>query len=351
MRKAFLFLLSLIIGLAIFGLATSKVGFEEIGEAFALFPNSGIIVILLLTFLIALVGTWRLKFILQAQGYDLPFSKLTEVWFTGFAISYLTPIAVFGGEVFMIYSLRRFFSLSWEKSSAAVFIHRVLDATVFFPLLVFGVFSFSYLAGFMPTAKIMVAGGIVAAFLIFLLAMFYLKSFRKESPLEWFLKLFGMNRKKLAQREGGKLILAAEEEIVDFFGLKRKEMWQGLGISLLKYLLIVLRCWLLILFFQGGTNILNALTAYGFFNLATMVPVPAMLGSLELAEGLAFEGIGLGANIGIAFALVLRAMDVLLCLIGIILLIKFGAKLVKIKIIEIIDKFTSQKNSFFSNLT
>ncbi len=347
MRKLFLFLLSLIMGLAIFGLATSKVGFEEIKEAFSLFPISGLAIILILTALIALAGTWRLKFILKTQGYDLSFSKLAEVWLTGFAISYLTPIAIFGGEVFMIYALRRFFPLSWEKSSAAVFIHRVLDATIFVPLLVLGVFTFSLLAGSFPAAKIITAGGIMAAILIFLLAVFYVKSFRRESPLEWFLRLFGMNRKKLEKREGGRLILGAEKEIVSFFGLKKKEMWQGLGISLVKYLLIVARCWLLIFFFKGGWSIFNALSAYGFFNLAALVPVPAMLGSLEVAEGLVFSGLGLGANTGLAFSFLLRAMDVLICLIGIILLIKFGMKLIKVKIIELIDKVVFNKNSLF----
>ncbi len=347
MRKLFFFTLSLIMGLAIFGLATSKVGFEEIREVFSSFPISGLIVILILTALIALVGTWRLKFILKSQGYDLPFSKLTEVWLTGFAISYLTPIAIFGGEVFMIYALRRFFPLSWEKSSAAIFIHRVLDATIFFPFLVLGVFTFFFLAGSFPAAKIIAAGGVVAAFLIFLLIVFYIKSFRRESPLEWFLKLFGMNRKKLEKKEGGRLILGAEKEIVSFFGLKRKEMWQGLGISLVKYLLVLARCWLLIFFFKGGWDIFNALSAYGFFNLATLVPVPAMLGSLEIAEGLVFSGLGLGANVGLAFSFLLRAMDVLICLIGIILLMKFGMKLVKVKVIELIDKVVFNKNSLF----
>lgn len=347
MRKIFFFTFSLIIGLALFGLATSKVGFKEIRGAFSSFPVSGLIAILILTVLIALVGTWRLKFILKSQGYNLSFLKLFEIWLAGFAISYLTPIAIFGGEVVMIYALRRFFPISWEKSSAAVFIHRVLDATVFFPFLILGVFTFSLLAGSLPTAKVIIAGGVVAGIFIFLLIMFYIKSFRKESPLEWFLKLFGMNRKKLEKKEGGRLILGAEKEIVSFFGVKKKEMWQGLGISLIKYLLILVRCWILIFFFQGSWDIFNTLSAYGFFNLATLVPVPAMLGSLEIAEGLVFSGLGLGANVGLAFSFVLRAMDILICLVGLILLVKFGMKLIKMKIIELIDKVALNRNSLF----
>jgi len=339
MRKILLFTLSLVIGLAIFGLATSKVGFKEIAGVLAAFPVWGIIVTLILTLLITFVGTWRLKFILKLENYDIPFFKLLEIWLLGFAISYLTPIAVFGGEIVMIYALRKAASLPWEKSSAAVFIHKVLDATIFLPFLVLGVFAFPVLSGFLPKTNIMIAGGVVAGIFIVLLSVFYIKSFKKESSLDWFLKLFGIDKKKLEKKRGGKLVIAAEKDIINFFGLRKKEMWQGIGMSVLKYLLILIRCWVLIFFFTGSWNILQAMAAYGFFNLAALIPVPAMLGSLEIAEGLVFGGMGLGANVGMAFSLILRSVDVLLCLMGLIFLLKFGAKLIKIKIIEIIDRF------------
>lgn len=349
MRKLFLFLISLVVGLAIFSFATSQVGLKEIEEAFNLFPSQGIILILGLTALVTLTCVWRLKFILKTQGHNLPFIKLAEIWVVGFAISYLTPIAIFGGEVLMIYLLRKEFNLSWEKSSASVFIHKVLDATIFFPFLIIGLFTFPILVGGFPKTNVIIAGGVTAGIVIALLAIFYIKSFRKESALEWFLKLFGMSRKKLEKKEGGRLILGAEQEIISFFGLKKKIMWQGLALSFLKYSFVLIRVWVLVFLFQGGWSLLRALSAYGFFNIAVMVPVPAMLGSLEAAESLAFSAMGMGANVGIAFSLVLRSMDVILCLIGLIVLVKVGMKLIKMKILEIIDKIVASKDLFFNN--
>jgi len=347
MRKIFFFIISLMAGLIIFGFATSRVGFEEIGEAFDLFPSQGLILILILTFLITLVSIWRLKFILRTYGYDLSFSKLGEIWTAGFAISYLTPIAVLGGEVFIIYALRKELSLSWEKSIASAFVNKILDATIFLPFLILGLFIFPALSGFFPVDKVIIAGGGVAAIFATLLAVFYLRSFRKKSVLEFILKFFGMNKKRIEEKKGGKMAFEAEKEVLKFFGLKKKEMWEGIGLAVLKYLLILVRCWLLIFFFQGGISILKAISAYGFYNLACLIPIPAMLGSLEVAESLVFEGLGLGANVGIAFSLLLRAMDVLVVLAGIILLIKFGTKLAKMKIIELVDKIASSKNSLF----
>jgi len=341
LKKIIIFLITLAIGLAVFSLATSKVGAEEIIKAFSIFPSWGIVVILLLTVLISVVGTWRLKFILEVQGNKLPFLKLFEVWIAGFAISYLTPIAILGGEVFMIYALRRSYPISWEKSASAVFIHKVLDATIFFPFLILGIFTFPVLSGFFPKGGIIIVGGVVAGILITLLAVFYIKSFREESTLDWFLKIFRMNRKKLEERgEGGRLVLLAEKEIVSFFGVRKKEMWQGIGLSLLKYILIIARIFLLIFFLKGSFHVLESIAAYGFFNLAILVPVPAMLGSLEVAEGLVFEGMSFGANVGLAFSLVLRSMDTLFCIIGLVLLVKVGIRLIKIRFLEIVDTFS-----------
>lgn len=347
MLKFILFLISFLIGLTVFGFITSSIGIDEIVRAFSSFSAEGLLIILALSLLIAVVGIWRLKFILKTQGYSLSFWKIAEIWFGGFVISYFTPIAIFGGEVFMIYAIRKALSVSWEKSSAAVFIHRVLDATIFFPFLILGLFAFPFLAGNFPKTKVIIAGSVVASIIIFLLVVFYIKTFRKKSALEWLLKPFGLNRKKLKDKKGGALILGAEQEIVSFFGLRKKQMWQGLLISGLKYILILLRCMVLIYLFGGGWSLLKSLSAYGFFNLATLVPVPAMLGSLEVAESLVFSGIGMGANIGIAFSFVLRGMDILFSLIGFLLLIKVGMKLIKIKVLEFIDKVVSNKSSLF----
>lgn len=347
MRKIVFFLVSLVVGLAIFGLVISRVGISEVIKAFSSFPLEGILMILFLSFLIAAVGIWRLKFILKIQGYNLSFWKVTEVWFGGFVISYFTPIAIFGGEVFMIYTLKKAFSVPWEKSSAAVFIHRVLDATIFFPLLIIGLFVFPFLAGTFPETKMIIAGSTVASIIIFLLAVFYIKTLKKESTLEWFLKLFGLSRKKLQNQKGGKLVLGAEKEIVSFFGLRKRQMWKGLAISLIKYFLLFIRCVVLLFFFGEGWHFLKTLSVYGFFNLAVLVPVPAMLGSLEVVESVVFSEIGMGANVGIAFSFVLRSMDILFAMVGFLILIKFGMKLIKIKIMEFLDGIFSNKSSLF----
>lgn len=339
MNKIIFFLISLMIGLMLFGLITSRVGFLEIVEAFYLFSWQGLVVILALTFFIGLIDIWKLKFILRTQGYKLSYSKTAEVLLPGFAFSYLTPFAIWGGEFIMIYILKKKFDVIWEKGGASILIFRIIDATIFFPFLILGILIFPILTGHLPVGKVLTFGGIITGIFVVLLINFYIKSFKGQSVLEGLLKIFGKDRRKMEETENGRMFLNGEKEVIKFFNPRKKEMWLAAGNSVAKYFLILIRAWFLIFFFQGGSSILKALVAYGFFNLSCLVPIPAQLGALEASEAMVFQGFGLGANIGIAFALVLRAMDSLGCLIGIIIAIKIGFSLIRKKIVETINGF------------
>jgi len=349
MKKVFFFLISLTIGVIIFGVVTSKVGSKEIIEAFSLFSWPGLLVILTLTFFIALTDIWKLKFILKTQGYNLSYLKVAEVWLPGFAVTYLSPFFIWGGEIVMIYALRKKFNVAWEKSGAAIFIFRAVDATIFFPFLILGILIFPIIIGYFPVGKMLIVGGALTGVFVILLVNFYIKSFRGESILEGLLKIFGKDRKKIEKTEGGRMFFEGEKEVIKFFGPRKKEMWIAIGNSLVKYFLILIRAWLLIFFFQGGLSILKAIAAYGFYNLTDLIPVPAQLGTLEMSEVMVFQGFGLGAGVGVAFALVLRAMDSLECLMGILIMIKIGFELMRKRILEVIDKFINHNNRHHNN--
>lgn len=262
MNKIIFFLVSLTVGAVIFGFITSKVGFEEIIYAFFSFSWRGLIVILVITFFIGLTDIWKLKFILKTQGCNLSYFRVAEVWLPGFAISYLTPFAVWGGEFSMVYILRKRFNVIWEKGGASVFIFRVIDATIFFPFLIAGILIFPILTGYFPVGKGLVVGGIITGIFVLLLMNFYIKSFKGKSILEDFLRILGKDRKKIEETKGGRIFLNGEKEVIKFFNLRRKEMWIAIGNSFVKYSLILIRIWFLIFFFQGGSDILKALAAY-----------------------------------------------------------------------------------------
>ncbi len=332
MKKVLLFVFSFFVGLTVFILVIGRVGIKSVSQAFSLFSGLGGLAIFITTCLIYLVAIWQWKFILKAQGYNLSQFELGKIWLAGFTIRYLTPFAFFGGEAFKIYSIKKLFSVPWEKSIAATFIEKLLSGSIFLLFSIVGIVSFFLLTD-VPFQNIGTIVGVILVLAI-ILGIFYSKIFKKESILKKLFSFFGIKNGK-----NGNVILDTEKEIFSFFRPKKRWMWQGLGFAVLKYSLVLLRCFLIIFFLKGGISILRAFAVYVFVNIAYVFPIPATLGSLEVSQAFAFGFLGLGSNMGTAFSLILRGAELLICLIGVVCLIKLGMRLLKAKIVDKIISF------------
>ena len=341
MKKFLVFLASLFIGIVIFVFVIGKVGLKSIIQSFSLFSGQGGLAIIITTGLICLVSIWQWKFILKTQGYNLSKFNLGKIWVAGFTIRYLTPATFLGGETFKIYSIKKKFSIPWEKSIAATLIEKLLSGSIFLLFSILGIFSFFLLVGFpslrRPADIGIIMGGIIL-FLVIGLSIFYFKVFKKESILRKLLRFFGMKNNK-----NDEVILNIEKEIFSFFEPKKRWFWQGVGFAFLKHSLVLIRCFLIIFFLGGGVKILTAFAVYVFAGLAYFIPIPAALGTLDAAEAFAFGFLGLGSNMGTAFSLILRGAELLICLIGIVFLIKLGIKLLEGKIIDKIMSYLKNK--------
>lgn len=336
MKKILKFVIALSIGLVIFGFVMGRAGWNRLSEAFVLFLSFKGVIIILLTFAIAVISILRWKMILRAQGLDTRAKDLGKLWLVGFAMDYLTPVALFGGEAFRIYLTKKKFNFSWEKSAASVVIDKILDGTLFLMFVIAGILAFLFY-GYFPSRMMAWLVALIILGLLGLLLLFYFKAVNRESVLEWFLKLFGIRKEKIKNTKNGKIIFDTEKEVIRFFSPKRKAFWKGLGLSFLRYFLLFLRAALLIFFLKEGVEVPRALAIYGFANLALLFPLPAGLGSLEAASAFSFGTLGLGFATGTIFGMVWRGADLFLCLIGLVFLIKFGAELTEVKILGFID--------------
>ncbi len=339
MKKILNFLIALIIGIFIFGLVIKIVGLKRIEEATLLFLSFKGLIIVLLTFIIAIISVLRWKLILRSQGFNPLANELKDIgkiWLVGFAICYLTPVALFGGEAFRVYLAKKKFNLKWEKSAASVVIDKILDGTFFLMFLIIGILTFLFYGHF-PTVTMAWLIGLIVGLLAGSLFLFYFKAINKESILGWILKFFGIKEEKIKNSSNGRMVFDTEKEIIRFFSLKRKSFWKGIGLSFLRYFLFFLRAAILIFFLEGGMEISRALAIYGFNNLALLFPLPATLGSLETVGILSFKALGLEMAHGSVFAMVLRGADLILSLFGVIFLLKFTLNLTCGRILGFID--------------
>lgn len=343
MKKILTFLVTLIIGLLLFGWMLKIAGFGRILEALFLFLSFKGLAILLLSYLIIIVSIERWRLVLKKVTSNLQFKDLGKVWLASFPVTFLlTPISIVGGEPVRAYLGKKFYSLTWKKSFSSVAIDRILDWTLFLIFTGGGIFFFLFYGG-LPSKKMSWLGILLVGGLFFLLWFFYFKSLKRESTLAWFLKLFGLKKQKIKTLENKNSLFEIEREVINFISSQKKAFWQGIGLSVLKYLLYFFRVALLIFFLEGETHLLRSFAIYGFNNLALLSPFPATLGSLEVTGLLSFKALGLNLGSGTIFAMVLRGVDLIFSLIGGIFLLKFTLQISREKFLKFIEKLREGK--------
>jgi len=326
MKKFLLFLISLVIGGLLFIWVIKLVGWQEIKRAFLVFTGWHGLAVFSLTFLLALAVTWKWKVILKGEEVDISFLELFRFYLAGFSLTYLFPMIFWGGETFRAYLLKRKNSVSWSKGMASVIIDRIFDWTTNLIIVFFGIIFFVLTIGLPPKKLAIIFGG---TFILWFLAVsfFYFKVFRRESLAKFFLNLANYKTQNSEPLE-------VEKELFNFFKIKKISLWKGIGLAFFEELINFIRIWFLVLFFGKNISFLPILSIDGFSYLATMIPISASLGTYDMIQTFAFSALGLGANFGAAFALIIRGAEIILALIGAGFLLRLGVKLFEIDFLK-----------------
>lgn len=321
MKKLFLFLLSLLIGIGLLIWIIESVGWKEIKDAFLVLTGWQGIVIAILTLPVLIIGTLKWKIILKNKGEHISFFNLFRVYLAGFSIMYFLPMVFLGGEIFRGYILTKKRSLDRAKGIASSIIDRVLDWTSIMVIVFLGIIVFLFRIGLPPRRIAVILGGTFLFFLI-LICFFYFKTFKKESIIKSFLAFF---RPKYLDKEP----LAVEKEIFLFFNSKNIAMWQGFLLAFLANGIFFLRAWFLIGFLENNIGLLSSFSIFSFSCLAGMIPITAGLGSHEAIQVFVFKSLGLGGGSATAFTMITRGAELIFALLGICIFFRLGSKLLE----------------------
>lgn len=326
MKRFILSIFSLIIGVILFGVVIGNVGWQGIWDTIILLSGPKGVLIFVLSLAIWFVSSIRFKRILDGMGYALPVLVLWPIYLASFAISFLMPMLILGGELFRAYVLRDRFNIPFQKGAASVLIERLLEMTVLFVIILFGSVFFFLSVGLPSKELTYIALGIVVI-VAALLVLFYIRSFRNKSIVRFFSKGTGNGN-----------ILELEREVFHFFTFRNPRFWEGLMWSVIKNLFALARAWLLVIFLGKTLSLLPILSILSFFYISMLIPIPAALGIHDAFQAFAFGALGAGASTGAAFALILRASDLLLAIIGIVLIIPLGIAFIKNRFFERVGK-------------
>ena len=337
MKKAVKFLVALVLGTAIFYMIVQRAGLDTLRETVSLFFSIEGLILVGITFLIWMVGILRWKVVLNCQGEDKNFRDLMGVWTVGYTIDYLTPVSLFGGEALRAYLTGNVLNVSWEKSFSSIIIDKILDGTFHLIFLVVGVIVFLRFGGF-PEIWIFWAVVLTIFGLAVVLTTFYSRAIGKKSILLLVLSFLGLEKTDVKATKNGEFIFNTEGNVLRFFSPAKSFFWKGVLLSFFRHFLFYIRAIVLIVFIAGSFEPIRSIAIQGMSYLSMLLPLPAGLGGLEAISSFSFETMGLGFERGVVFGMTWRAVDLVVCILGIIFGIKISFKLFQLKAFNFIDK-------------
>ena len=249
----------------------------------------------------------RWAVILQALGYRRPLRRLGRYILAAYAVSYFTPGPHTGGEPVQAYLLHRDESVPLPTAVASVALDKTLAFLTSFSMLLLGIFFVlegSLLAG--QLGQMALAVGLVLLALPALLLVVWVLGYR---PLTAVFALRWLGRWQAAVAE-------TETQIGAFCRRQPRALLMAAFFSTLSWLFLMAEYGLMAYFLGLRMTPLEALTLFTAVRLAHLLPMPGALGTLEAAQVLALEMMGLNPAVGLSLSLLIRLRDVGLALLG-----------------------------------
>lgn len=302
-------------GLLLVYLALRGVPLGEVVQVLAGLTPAQILALMAVNLLILGCFTLRWWLIISAQGYPVHFRQVFLYRLAAFGVNYFTPGPQFGGEPLQVALLNRRHAMPLPTAAAAVTLDRLVELSLNFGFLAFGILSslqFPIFAG-LPPLQLSLLGFGLLAFPVGYLALLWLGwtplgSLLHRAAHRWQLPA--------AIQKAAMFVYSSERHVSGFCRSYPAPMAAAVLVSLAGWGLTILEFGLTLRFlgldFQPA-QVVAVLTAA---RLAFLAPTPAGLGALEGALLLAITALGGVPAHAVSLALLIRARDISLGLLG-----------------------------------
>jgi len=321
MGKRLNLILSLIVGLGIFGYFLYYVGVDSIIQIFSNINLLYLSLFFVVTTLAFFPTAWRWQIILKAHNKKISFWHILKYTISGYAVSYITPMVNAGGEPIRAYMLKKEHKVDLKTGSSSIIIDKFVElfGTVIFG--VTGLFLFLFLPQISLWLKILLGGAILLGFFVMLILYYRtIKGKGSFSSLFVFLRLH-----KIARWKSFVLVLKdVEEKMQKFFNKSKKAFILSFVAYLFYGILAIFEFKFLLLSFGFDASITIVILSITLFGFANFFPVPAALGFLEAGQTSLFTALRGEGSIGFALSLMVRIRALIFVAIGFAFITYFG---------------------------
>ncbi|MBS3076354.1 flippase-like domain-containing protein [Candidatus Pacearchaeota archaeon] len=333
MSKKANLIISLIIGIIIFGAILAHLGPESIKLIYKNINPFYLVLFGIFTTSVLFFNTWRIQIILSAHGAKAPFWSLLKQHIAGFAVSYTTPSVRVGGEPLKAYMLKKENDIDYKTGSSAIIIDKFVEFLGSFVVGMIGLCLILFLPNVDKSLKLLLALFMLICFIV--LVFVYYFSIKGKGPFTYFFNLLRFYKiKKL--KNFSSIILEVEEKMGNFFIHHKKEFFWSSFIYFLFGIATYYEFKFLLMAFgvhASPTEIIMSIVVWGIINF---VPVPAGLGFQEASQTGLFEILMGSGEIGLALTLLERVRSLFFVSLGFALISHFSGK-------TILKKFEEEK--------
>ena len=299
----------------LFFMALRQAPLQEIWQIIRSFTLAQALTLVALNLSILALFNARWWLILRAQKINVPFNNLLRYRLAGFAVSYFTPGAQFGGEPLQIYLLQNRHHLSSPTALAAVSLDKLFELLANFTFLCVGIVLILNGGLFQGTAHpqaLVVVFGLLALPLLYLLALW-----RQRFPLSRLAaRLAGDSRRRPWLDHFLPVIVATERQIAGLFIQAPRKIMLVLLLSGAIWIILLFEYWLTLRFLGATFNLQQTIAALTAARIAFLTPLPGGIGALEAGQAFAMQALGFSPALGISASLLIRARDLSLGFIG-----------------------------------
>ncbi len=326
MRRVVVFFSLLGIGIWLFVDQIFRTGFWEVWKSVSSISlwAFGLYVVLSLFNMCIYTLRWDIILHHHHQCERIPFFKLLLHRISAYAMSYLTPAALTGGEPLRIFYLKEDGVPVPEATSATV-IDKVLELSMIFIFVVSGGI-FAVLNGSFPDYSMNIVLGSFGV-LFLLIFWFYYATLRDIGFLSSVLRWLGLTRFGVIKKFEEKVI-EVEVQMANFYRGHLRKLFFLIFLSVLTLAFMVFEHWYIAQMLGVELGLKQAFLSGTIPGVSYIIPIPGALGALEHSHKLIFDLLGVGIN-AFAFVVILRMRDIVFVVIGLIHASTHGVRMVR----------------------
>jgi uncharacterized protein (TIRG00374 family) len=274
----------------------------------------GVLVVLNIAFFVLFTMRWWI--IVRAQNAKVPLHPLVGFRLAAYGLSYFTVGPQVGGEPLQIIYLQKHYGLTYARATSAVIMDKLLELLTNFLLIAAGVYAIFRVGIFSGSNLQATLGLIPLALLLFWPLVHILLLYHGKYPLSALLRAAPAH---VANLKLIRLIIVSEHLAGSFTRRHPKALLASFAISLLSCFVMLAEYGLTILFLNVHLDFWQTLAALTALLVSFLMPLPGGLGALEASQVLVMNALGYPAAVGISLSLLLRARDLVLSGLGLLL--------------------------------